>query len=139
MQNQQLVLSPEFGDVISTYTREQALLDGVLVDVGPMAREVGFRWPTALTLAVWSDCVVWRESDSDAQGHQDEMGRLWDVVFMASRAARKETSGTQLHFQLRRVPRDGHSREAALVTLKLVVGPGDNAEPVMTIMMPYED
>jgi type I site-specific restriction endonuclease len=31
-----------FGEVISTYTRAQALEDGVLVDAGPMAEEAGF-------------------------------------------------------------------------------------------------
>ena len=30
-----------FGEVISTYTRAQAIEDGVLVDAGPMARRLG--------------------------------------------------------------------------------------------------
>ena len=42
-------------------------------------------------------------------------------------------------FQLYRVPRDGHSTEAVLVTLKLIVGPGDAGEPVITILLPDED
>lgn len=40
---------PFFGEVISVYTRAQALADGVLIDAGPMAREAGFRWLTAIT------------------------------------------------------------------------------------------
>lgn len=32
-----------FGEVISTYSRTQAIEDGVLVDAGPMAQEAGFR------------------------------------------------------------------------------------------------
>ena len=32
-----------FGDVIYSYTRAQAIEDGVLVDAGPMAKEVGFK------------------------------------------------------------------------------------------------
>ncbi len=32
-----------FGEVISTYTRAQAIQDGVLVDVSAMAREAGFK------------------------------------------------------------------------------------------------
>ena len=46
-----------FGPVIMSYTRAQALEDGVLVDAGPLAREAGFHWPVALTRAVWEDCV----------------------------------------------------------------------------------
>jgi type I site-specific restriction endonuclease len=38
-----------FGEVISTYTRAQALEDGVLVDAGAMAHEADFKWPVAIT------------------------------------------------------------------------------------------
>ena len=36
-------------DLIYSYTRAQALADGVLVDVSQMASEAGFRYPTAIT------------------------------------------------------------------------------------------
>ena len=36
-------------DVISRYTRAQAIEDGVLVDVSELAREAGFRFPVAMT------------------------------------------------------------------------------------------
>ena len=65
-----------FGEVISTYSRAQALEDGVLVDAGEMATEAGFRIPVALTAAVWSDCVAWTDADSAGQVHQDPSGRL---------------------------------------------------------------
>jgi hypothetical protein len=129
-----------FGNVISTYSRAQAIEDGVLVDAGAMAREAGFNWPVALTSAVWSDCVAWTETDSEKQVHQDESGRLWDIVFMASHAIRtSKGAGDRLLFQLYRVPRDGRSIEGELVTLKLIVGPGDQGEPVVTILLPGED
>ncbi len=98
-----------FGNVISTYTRAQAIEDGVLVDVGSMAQEAGFKWPVALTADVWADCVAWTEGDSRQQVYQDESGRLWDVLYMASHAIRSsKDSGDRLLFQLYRVPRDGH-------------------------------
>ena len=49
---------PILGQVISVYTRAQALAEGVLIDAGPMAREAGFRWPVAITAAAWDDCVA---------------------------------------------------------------------------------
>ena len=59
---------------------------------------------------------------------------------MAAYAARGNAeAGPQLVFELYRVPRDGHSTEAVLTTLKLVVGPGDSSEPVMTILLPQKD
>ena len=129
-----------FGNVISTYTRAQAIEDGVLIDAGAMAQEAGFKWPVALTSAVWADCVAWSEDDNRQQAYQDESGRLWDVLFMASHAIRTcSGSSDRLLFQLYRVRRDGQSMEAELTTLKLIVGPGDSGEPVITILLPDED
>ncbi len=131
---------PFFGQVISTCTRAQALADGVLIDAGSMAREAGFRWPLAMTVAAWEDCVAWSEPDSDRQIHQDQSGRLWDLLFMAAHAARTGAeTGQALHFELCRVPRDGRTTQAELTKLKLVVSPGDAGEPVMTILLPHED
>jgi hypothetical protein len=129
-----------FGDVISTYTRAQALEDGVLIDPGTMAAEAGFKWPVAITADAWADCVAWSEDDSARQIHQDQDGRLWDVLFMAFYAVRtSQESGDRILFQLLRVPRDGHSTKAKLVTLRMIVGPGDSGEPVITILLPHED
>ena len=129
-----------FGDVISTYTRAQALEDGVLIDPGTMAAEAGFKWPVAITADAWADCVAWSEDDSARQIHQDQDGRLWDVLFMAFYAVRSsQESGDRILFQLLRVPRDGRSTKAKLVTLRMIVGPGDSGEPVITILLPHED
>jgi hypothetical protein len=128
-----------FGEVISTYSRARAIEDGVLVDAGDMATEAGFRFHVAITAAAWSDCVVWTDADTERQVHQDQSARLWDALFMAHHAIRSSRSGgDRLTFQLYRVPRDGKSIEAANTTLKLIVGPGDRGEPVITIL-PNED
>ena len=104
-----------FGNVIFAYTRKQALEDGVLVDVSGTAREAGFKFPVALTRAVYEDCVVWSEEDSKRQTHQDESGRLWDVLWMAKLAARQ--GGQEIRFQVLRVPRGGRGMKARMVTL----------------------
>jgi Family of unknown function (DUF6573) len=138
--NDSTSLSDIFGDVIFAYTRAQALADGVLVDVSETAREVGFCWPVAMTHAAWEDCVAWSEDDSRRQVHQDQMGRLWDVLWMAFCAIRNAPSGNgQIVYSLYRVPRDGKSVEAVLTQLKVVAGPGDDGEPVITLLLPGED
>ena len=59
---------------------------------------------------------------------------------MAHHAIRSSRAGgNRLTFQLYRVPRDGRSTKASLTTLKLIVGPGDRGEPVITILLPDED
>lgn len=130
-----------FGDVIYAYTRAQAIEDGGLVDVAEMGREAGFRFPVAMTAAVWMDCVEWSDEDSKRQTHQDESGRLWDVLWMGMCAARSAASRnkSQILFSLYRVPRGGRGVCPRLTQLKLVIGPGDDGEPVITIMLPNED
>ena len=47
--------------IIFTYTREQAINDGVLVDVTQTAKKSGFRVPVALTSEVYNGYVVPKE------------------------------------------------------------------------------
>ncbi len=129
-----------FGDLIYSYTRAQAIEDGILIDATEMAREVGFKWPVALTAAAWADCVAWSDADNERQAYQDQSGRLWDVLFMASFAVRTaKNANRQLQFGLQRIPRNGCSTESQRLVLKLILGPGDDGEPVITIMLPEED
>ena len=122
-------------EVISTYTRAQAIEDGVLVDVSEVAREAGIKFPVAVTRAVWANYVEVPEGVVA----QDESGRLWDILWML-RCQIRRSQGDTLRFQL--YVRN-HNRERLtrrdLVTLKAVCGPGDDAEPVITVMLPDED
>jgi hypothetical protein len=68
-------------DLIHRYTRADALREGVLIDVSPVAREAGIRHPVALTRAVWQRCVA----VPPGVLCQDEAGRLWDVLWSAIR------------------------------------------------------
>jgi len=84
--------------------------------------------------------LAWSETDSERQVPQDETGRLWDVLYMGAYAIRtSKGGGSWLDYGLYRVPRDGHSMQAKLIRLKLVVGPGDDGESVTTILMRNED
>lgn len=128
-----------FGEVIYSYTRAQAIEDGHLIDVTKSAAEAGFRVPVAMTLAAWADCVKWDERDSRRQTHQDEAGRLWDVLWMAMTSARRSSGKQNFAFQLYRIPRGGKALRPRLIQLVCHIGPGDNGEPVVTIMLPGED
>lgn len=127
-------------NVIHAYTRAQALADGNLVKVPePVCSEAGIRVPVALTRAVWEGCVAWTEADGARTGAlQDEDGRLWDVVWMTRSAISRNRGRSRAEVELYRVPRDGHSVEPELVKLVAVIGPGDEGEPVLTVMEPNE-
>lgn len=120
-------------DVVSCYTRAQAVADGVLVDVSPLADEAGFQFPVALTRSVWQKCVAVPREVSD----QDETGRLWDILVCLAFAVRRAGNDTnQVTFRVG-VRNRPHMIEE--VKLKAVCGPGDAGEPVLTVMLPDED
>lgn len=116
-------------EIIHTYTRAQAIEDGVLVDVSQTAREAGIKYPVALTSAVWG--II--ENIPEKYKHEDIQGRLWDVVWML-RMAIPRSSGPVIFYKLV-LHRHGNPH----LTLKAICGPGDNAEPVVTVMLPGED
>jgi hypothetical protein len=120
-------------NLISSYTRREMIENGELIDVSEPAREAGIRYPTALTAAAWQQCVAVPRGVTG----QDERGRLWDVLFLLAVRARA-SSGDTIHFQLH-VRNDNRERTPPLVQLKAICGPGDDAEPVITVMLPDED
>lgn len=107
------------------------------MDVSTVAKVAGFSVPLALTHAAYTRFVEWSMEDSLRQVHQDEAGRLWDVLYMARAAARSGES--MLLYRFYCVPRGGRARKAQVSELKMMIGPGDVGEPVITILLPDED
>ncbi len=70
--------------VIHTYSREEAIADGQLIDVShtPEAKEAGFRIPVCLTAGAHALVQV----PEALYGWQDYSGRLWDTLFLAATA-----------------------------------------------------
>jgi hypothetical protein len=129
-----------FDKYIYSYSHSQALEDGVLVDVSETAIEVGFKYPVAVTEAVWDNCIKWDEGDTEHQKvNEDLQRRLWDVLLMLKYSIRKSVNTDQIHFKLALIPRDGKSLKATEITLKAVIHGDDHGEPVFTIMFPDED
>ena len=126
----------EDAPVIFSYTRAQAIEDGVLVDLTAWAAETGFKIPVACTAAVWNGYVV-PPPGTEKLG-QSERGRAHDVLWLLYCAIRgsRGTNQEQLLFKvifLQAAQRHEH------VVLKAHCGPGDEGEPVLTIMVREED
>lgn len=116
-------------EILYSYTRKQAIHDGVLIDITTLAKEAGFKVPVAITDALYCEYIK-----SDLEG-QDANGRLWDVLYMLSLAARNSDK-SEILFDVIFIM-SGYKE--VKVTLKAVIGPGDDAEPVLTIMLEHED
>lgn len=121
--------------MVYSYTRQQALEDGVLRDAGTMPQEAGIRCPVALSAAAWAAYVTVPEG---MEGLQDEKGRLWDILWMFRIATRRAGGQSCIRFQFHAFT-DKSQRNPPLHELKAVIGPGDTPEAVITIMMPEED
>lgn len=122
-------------EIISGYSRAQAIRDDVLIDVSRTseAQEAGFQYPIALTSALFN--LV---SDVSVPG-QDMKGRLWDTLYMLSLAIKGSAGGDTVHFQvIYAIYEDSRIRHKTY-NLKSVCGPGDNMEPVLTVMFEEED
>jgi hypothetical protein len=120
--------------VIFQYTRAQAIEDGVLIDLTDWAKETGFKIPVACTAAVWNGYIV--PSERTRELGQSERGRAHDLLWMLFNAIRKSGDGDSLLFRVMFLQTP---RRHVVVKLKSVCGPGDHAEPVVTIMLPGED
>lgn len=155
--------------VIFSYTRAQAIADGVLIDVSELAKQAGFGYPVAVTAGVWAECVAVPEGVAG----QDETGRLWDVLnmlrFAILRGESRDEQGLEFamhvttdnildvinlaRYAVQRpeapnpqrvdfavhVRNDNREGDPPLVRLYAICGPGDDAEPVITVMLPHED
>ncbi|MBN2561155.1 MAG: hypothetical protein JXQ75_09515 [Phycisphaerae bacterium] len=121
--------------VIFSYTRTQAIEDGVLVDLTEWAKETGFRIPVACTSAVWHQYIV--PPDGTKELGQSERGRAHDLLYMLYTAIRQNPSDQdRLLYKVIFAQAPGKQET---VTLKAICGPGDKGEPVLTVMLRTED
>jgi len=122
-------------DVIYSYTRKQAIEDGVLValpEMQTMAKEAGFNLPIALSITLWN--LV--EPGGKAKEHgEDWKGRLWDVLWMLRCAALREPNTDLIEYQVIFTDPAGRKKTH---TLWAQIGPGDDGETVLTIMDPVD-
>lgn len=132
-------------EVILGPKRSELIEDGALVDVTslwpdeetPMVKQAGFKIPVALTRATWDRHVSIPKGDLSGQS---EKGRLWDILWMASFAARQAGSLTRIEFTLSSSANDGKKLKSAIdTTLVLSVEGDDDLKPTMTISLPGED
>lgn len=117
--------------IVYGYSRRQALVDGLLVDITKLAHEMGIVRSVAVTRAVHE---LVGGSDSESEGGQSPDGQLWDILWML-RLKALGAQGPMILFDVTLNTGFGHR----LVRLKAAYSPGDDGEPVLTIMLPDED
>lgn len=119
-------------DLIFRYNRADEIRDGVLIDVSETAREAGIKYSVAITHAVHQQFVKVPEGVVG----QDESGRLWDILFMLRVAITRAPEGDTILYTVFVRSNDTAPKP---VKLKATCHPGDEGEPVVTVMLPDED
>ena len=134
--------------IIASYTRAEAIADGYQVPIpSKITKEAGISYPVFFTQGVYEKYVLVPKG----MPHQDEDGRLWDIIYMFRVAARKcESAEVQFTFYCQ-LPDSGNwsknervtkeTRQLREVTLRAVIGPLDldDPSPAISIMFPDED
>lgn len=134
--------------IISSYTRAEAIEDGVQIAIPEeTSKEAGIKFPVFFTRGVYSKYVAVPKG----MDHQDENGRLWDILYMFTLQAKKSNSSVLRFEFVCQLPDNGDwtknericegNRLLRLVTLKAEIGPLDIDDPMpaITIMLPDED
>lgn len=123
-----------FGDVISRYTRAQAIADGQLVDLSALVGDVcrsHYKHPIACTAGVW---IIIDKAIKNRRHCNDLGGVVHDMLWMSRKVSHQINASTRSFRVI--ITGAGRSKYHDFV---ISCGPGDNAEPVMTIMLPGED
>jgi hypothetical protein len=120
--------------IIFQYTRAQAIEDGVLIDVTAQAAELGFRVHTVVTDSLYHGYVV-PPDGLEGEG-QSVSGRLQDLLFQTLIAASRQRGVDRVEYEVLFLMAPGRWDTVRVIAH---IGPGDQAEPVMTIMLPGDE
>jgi hypothetical protein len=116
-----------FGEIIYSYSRAQAIEDGALVDLSQF-QTIRAHWKHNLACTD----TVWGAIEYAVQHGKDFEGICHDISVVAKLAIRRAAPGqTTILFTVL----IGHARK----DLKLHIGAGDDAKPVLTLMLRHED
>ena len=128
-------------NIIFSYTRAMAIADGVLHDVSETAKDCGFRIPVAVTDTIWGRWVSVDNRPELLEVGQSTEARLRDllmVLWFRIKTLPREARTNRLTFTVRfLVDPEGEIVEEAVLTADC--GPGDEGEPVITVLLPEFD
>lgn len=119
--------------IIFSYTRAQAIEDGVLIDVTTEAKAYGVKLPFVIGDNLFNRYVT-PPPGLEGEG-QCLKGRLHDLLTLAAISARKGPRQDQVEFEVLFLMQPGKHEKVRCV---LHVGPDEQGEPVLTLCLPED-
>lgn len=131
---QQSALQEFYGAPVSVYTRSQAIDDGYLIDLSETARGLGFKVPVAITSDAFVRCVHLERDEAEMLGESESqrVSRLLRVLLFKIRNT-MNGSEDRCTFELAFQALKGGQSVEERAMIEATIGPGDDAEPVITI------
>ena len=126
-------MSDESWPIIFSYSRAQAIEDGVLIDVTAEAKSYGFKLPFVIGDNLFNRYVT-PPPGLEGEG-QSLAGRLHDLMSLAAVSARTGLQQDRVEFEVLFLMKPGKHEKVRCV---LHVGPGDHGEPVLTLCLPED-
>lgn len=127
----------EDAEVIYTYTRKQAIEDGMQTKLegkhADLVKEAGYKYPVFLTSGVLG---LIEKAVNNEKFCNDFTGVLWDILYM-SRAAGKPVNDRMTKFEVI-ITGTGRQREHTMY-IECGAMDFDDPAPVLTIMLPEEN
>lgn len=123
-------------DMIYSYSRADAIKDGVLVDVTAQAKKRHFGVPVAVTEAVHKMIETIPAHRRNMESAESRLDLILASFFMAIKAYGQPTSEITAKVPIIEFQSGTPLRDPLL---KLAASPGDHGELVITIMFPDED
>jgi len=134
METKTSTITEFYGEPISTYPRQQAIEDGVLVDMMQNGMDdvckQYYKYPVACTSAVFA---IMQRAVENQRHCNDYKGVLHDMLWMSRKYSRTIDTSTRIF----RVIIKGAGRRS-VYDFKMTCGPDDAGHPCMTIMLPTE-
>ncbi len=115
---------------IYKYTAKQAVEDGILCEVGNIAKEAGFVYQVRITSGVYELVSPSEEAKQYGQSYE---GRLWDVLIMAHLAVKNSKDESLVTFKV--LFQNGSTNQQ---TIELWAALDTTSGPAIHILLPTE-
>ena len=123
--------------IIHSYTRADAIRDGVLLDISDTAKKFGFKYQVAVTSNLYQTYIVPNENlGNSGQTSESRLELVLAELYYAIKGLDKHS--TRINFKVEFLM-DSIKEEFKEIDIIADCGPGDTLEPVITIMLPEDD
>jgi len=122
--------------IISSYSRKQAVEDGVLIDLSDIACPLFWIWPVACTAGVWQQLVACGvDPEKESESGATYARRAKQLIVNSWEAAQAQRNDGERPDILKFIA----DTDAGSTLVWARVTPGDDGKPVVTIMLISED